>query len=116
VTTPPLPAPVSDRHRALCLAARILASNHGEQLLTGVLDELLVLYDAENAMVIHRSPGANPGRRQAVREYRVRAGTGGSGVFITAVAGCSGNIVEVGEAIWLRIRRQVGSTRLPRTA
>ena len=29
-------------------------------------------------------------------------------MFITAVAGCSGKIVEVGEAIWLRIRRQVG--------
>ena len=42
------------------------------------------------------------------REYRVRAGTGGSGVFITVVAGCFGKIVEVGEAIWLRIRRQAG--------
>ena len=27
---------------------------------------------------------------------------------ITVVACCSGNIVEVGEATWLRIRRQVG--------
>ncbi len=74
MTTPPLPAPVSDRHKAFCLAERILANNHSEQLLTDVLDELLVLFDAENAMVIHQSPGANPGRRQAVREYRVRPG------------------------------------------
>jgi hypothetical protein len=30
-------------------------------------------------------------------------------VFITVVAGCSGKIVEVGEAIWVRTRMQIGA-------